>query len=71
MSYDYSKLKGKIKEKYETRDRFAKALGIGLSTLSLKLNNKAEWSQEEMRITLQLLGETPDSIDAYFFAHDI
>lgn len=69
MNYDYSKLKGRIKEKFGTQEKFAEALGIGISTLSLKMNNKTEWSQDEMRVTLQLLEEDSNQINAYFFAH--
>ena len=39
MVYDYSKLEGKIIEKFGTRERFAKALGITTKTISEKLNN--------------------------------
>ena len=67
MEYDYNKLKGKIKEKYGTQEAFAKALGIGFSTLNLKLNNKAEWTQDEMKSSLQLLGENLNSVNSYFF----
>ena len=67
--YDYSRLKRKIKEKYLSQARFAKELGIGESTLNLKLNNKAEWSQDEMRATLLLLGEEMDTVRLYFFSH--
>lgn len=67
MAYDYSKLKGKIREKYKTQGEFAKALSISESTLSLKLSNKAEWSQEEMTATLDLLDESGDAVNGYFF----
>lgn len=67
MKYDYSKLKGRIRECYATQEEFAKALGIGFSTLSLKLNNKAEWSQDEMRNALQLLNVEEKQVDTYFF----
>ena len=36
MNYNYNKLKGKIKEQFNTQEEFAKALGIGASTLNLK-----------------------------------
>lgn len=71
MGYDYSRLKGKIKEKYNTQADFANALGMGISTLNLKLNNKAEWSQEEMTATLGLLGEEMNMVDSYFFTHQV
>ncbi|MGI6168320.1 MAG: DUF739 family protein [Christensenellales bacterium] len=69
MEYDYSKLRGKIKEKFGTQINFAKAMGMTEPTLSLKLNNKGEWSQEEMTLALDLLGESLAVVDSYFFTH--
>lgn len=69
MNYDYRKLKGKIKEKFGTQEAFAKAIGMGLSTINLKLNNNAEWSQEEMKATMIALNEPITNIPAYFFIH--
>ncbi len=71
MNYNYSKLKGKIKEHFNTQEEFAKALGIGASTLNLKLNNKTEWSQDEMREALKLLNVSEGQIEKYFFTHKI
>ena len=48
LAFDYSKLRGKIKEVFGTQDKFAKALGISGATLSLKLNNISEFTQQEM-----------------------
>lgn len=69
MDYNYSKLKGKIRERYNTQEAFASALGIGTSTLNLKLNNRAEWTQAEMSNALRLLGESLEHVDSYFFTH--
>lgn len=67
MGYDYSKLKGAIREKFTKQETFAEQMGIGLSTLNLKLNNKAEWTQEEMQVAMTLLGESYGMIPIYFF----
>ena len=67
MGYDYSKLKGAIREKFTKQETFAAQMGIGLSTLNLKLNNKAEWTQEEMQAAMSLLGESYSMIPTYFF----
>ena len=71
MNYDYNKLRGKIKEEVGTQGLFAKALGMGVSTLNLKLNNKAEWTQDEMRESLRLLKEPVGMIKDYFFTHEV
>ena len=69
MDYDYSKLMGKIKEKYKTQAAIAKEMGMGESTLNLKLNNKAEWSQNEMKMAMFYLEVSTDLIEDYFFSH--
>lgn len=69
--YDYSKLCGKIREKFGTQGAFANALGISSSTLSYKLNNKVQWSQEEMWKAVELLGEAKSKIPAYFFTNPV
>ena len=69
MDYDYSKLIGKIKEKFGTQAAFAEAMEMGESTLSLKLNNKAEWTQDEMSKAMDLLDIDHSEVRAYFFTH--
>ena len=66
MNYDYTNLKSRIKTKYSTFEKFADALEIGRSTLSLKLNNNAEWSQAEMSRAMKLLDIPETDIDKYF-----
>ena len=68
MEFNYSKLRGKIKEVFGTQDKFAKALGISGTTLSLKLNNISEFTQKEMAASMLLLHEPAHSVDKYFFA---
>lgn len=71
MNYDYSKLCGRIKERFSTQALFAEALHIGESTLSLKLNNKAEWTQDEMTKAMILLGVDCVDVKDYFFTHSV
>lgn len=71
MDYDYSKLNGKIREVYGTQAEFAKAMGIGQTSLSFKLNNKSEWSQDEMETAMDLLKIPRTSVRAYFFTHKV
>lgn len=67
MAFDYSKLRGRIKEKYNTQDLFAEKLGIARTSLSLRLNGKVEFSQEEIIKSCNLLDITPEEIPLYFF----
>ena len=40
MAFDYSKLRGKIVEKYGSQSAFVRAFGTSENTFSLKMNNK-------------------------------
>ncbi|WAW14645.1 DUF739 family protein [Peptostreptococcus equinus] len=67
MAWDYSKLLGKIKEKYGTQDKFAKELGMSATTLNLKLNNKLEFTQKQMFLACDLLNIDRSKTNDYFF----
>lgn len=71
MKFDYSKLKGKIREKYGSDKKFAEALSIGRVSLSMRLNNKLEFTQSEIIKSVELLNLTPDLIPDYFFKEKI
>ena len=67
--FDYSKLIGRIIEKFGTRRAFAEAIGISENSMSQKLSHKMaittddimEWSKPE------LLDIPHNQIGAYFF----
>lgn len=69
MTKDFSKLSGKIVEKYGTQYNFSIALGLSERSLSLKLNNKVGWRDEEMERAIELLDLDLNDIPAYFFAN--
>lgn len=71
MQFDYEKLKKKIKSVYGTQEIFAEALGIGRVSLNLRLNNKAEFSQDEINKACDLLGLRRNDIPRYFFAENV
>ena len=68
MHYDYSKLKGRIKEVFGTNRAFAVAINRSERSISLKLNNLIPWSQKEIDDTCAVLGIPYAEIDTYFFA---
>lgn len=68
--YNYSKLLGKIKEIYDTQEKFALALGIGRVSLSQRLNGKLEFSQNEILKSCELLSIKKKDIPLYFFAEE-
>lgn len=67
MLFDYSKLRGKIREKFETQSAFAKELGISNASLSSKLNNHVEFSQLEMNKCCELLKIPKEFIPIFFY----
>lgn len=74
MAYDYSKLSGKIVEKFGTQLNFAKAMGLSERTISLKLNNQVTWKNTEISEAVGILGLKVEDIPEYFFVtkvHDL
>lgn len=69
MSKSYRKLRGKIREKFGTQDKFATAMEFNSSTLSAKLNGKTDWTRAEIDRAYQLLDIPPADIAVYFFDH--
>ena len=67
MVFDYSKLEGRIVEKFSTRENFAKSLGITTKSISEKLNNKTIWKQPEIFKAMELLSISGEDIELYFF----
>lgn len=71
MAYDYSKLRGKIVEKYSTISAFSKDLGLTSESVSMKLNNKREFSQREIDKACELLGIKNSEMKSYFFTKKV
>lgn len=67
MSFNYNKLKGKIREVFGTQAELAIALGISKTSLNLKLNNHFEFSQNEIDKACNALGINKCDIPEYFF----
>ena len=55
MTWDYSKLRGRIKEVCGTQDKFAELAGIGRVSLSKRLNNQLDFEQDEIFKTCDIL----------------
>lgn len=66
-NFDYSKLKGRIREICGTNTVFAKELGCSLNTLSAKLNNKNEFTQSDIVKSADILNIGANEIPDYFF----
>lgn len=67
VEFDYSRLRGRIIEKYGTQGKFAEANNITDRSVSLKLNNGIGLSQEEIIDWCKKLDIELDKIPYYFF----
>lgn len=71
MSFDYSKLKGKIVEKYDTQINFAKEYGVSENTLSQKLNNKMRFTSDDIIKICEMLSIPKEEVGQYFFTQKV
>ena len=67
MSYDYSSLLGRITEKFGTQYNFSIAMGLSERSVSLKLNDKVSWKDDEILKAISILEIEPKDIAKYFF----
>lgn len=71
MPFNYAKLKGRIIEMTGSQSNFAKKIGLSERALSLKMNNKTRWKQDEIIEAVKIL-EIPDNeIPEYFFKVEV
>lgn len=67
MEFDYSKLRGRIVEKYGDVRAFAKALELSETSTYNHLNNKTRFNQRSIEKWCNLLDIPIDGAAAYFF----
>lgn len=67
ITYDYSKLRGLIKEKIGTEGAFAKMLGRTHNFVSNVFNGSTYFSQSDIEKAVEMLGIKPEDIGLYFF----
>lgn len=67
IEFDYSKLKGKIKEEMGTQTSLARKLEIDETTMSNKLNNNTYFTQVEIAKICTILHINFLNIPKYFF----
>lgn len=63
----YRKLRGKIKEVYDTQEAFGKAMGMSKATLCQRLKGAVEWKMSEISTACELLGIPLAEAHLYFF----
>ncbi len=71
MMFDYSKLRGRIREKFSTEATFAEKMELSSPTLSSKLNNKVPWTDKEIMKACSLLDIPSEFIPVYFFTEKV
>lgn len=71
--FDYSKLKGRIVEKYGTRGAFAKAYGVSENTISRKLSGKMGITTDDIikMSSSEYLDIEAKEIPTYFFTQKV
>lgn len=67
MAFDYSKLRGRIVEKFGTQKQFGKAMNISEASLTLKLAGTSNFTQGEIFRAMALLDLDGSVIAQYFF----
>lgn len=71
FEYDYSKLRGRIVEKYGTASAFADALHTHKSQLSAKLNNKVEITKKDIDEWSDLLDISTIDYGTFYFTKKV
>ena len=67
MAFNYQKLLGRITEKMGSQAEFARRMELSERTISLKLNGKVPFKQNEIVKASNLLEIDNSDISAYFF----
>ena len=67
MNVNVRKLRGRIREYYDTQADFAVAMGKSPATLSQKLNGKVDFDRKEIETICNLLHIPAVDIPVYFF----
>lgn len=68
---DYSKLKGRIKEVFDTQEAFAEAMGMSYTAINQRLNGVVEWKTSDICKACELLHIPLDEAHLYFFKEKV
>lgn len=71
MKFDFSRLRGRIKEQGKSQADLCAEIGMSPTTLSLKLSGKSDFRQEEIMAIAKCLGITPKQISYFFFCEKV
>lgn len=71
MEYDFSRLRGRIREKFGSESAFSESVGFSRTTLSAKLNGKVDWDCSDVVRACDLLDVPISQAHEYFFVEKI
>ena len=71
VTFDFSKLRGKIKEEFQSETNFSEKAKVSKSSLSAKLNNKAYFNPSEIVKFSGLLNIPDEEVKTYFFTLEV
>ena len=66
MLFDFSRLRGRIVERFDSCERFASAMGRSKVWLSVRLSNAVQWRADEIRAAAELLEIPVEEIPSFF-----
>lgn len=69
--YNYSKLKGKVREIFGNNKVYADFLGISEASLYEKYKSNSYFNQSQIEKTMYAFQENPEMIMAYFFTKEV
>lgn len=71
MERDFSKLHGRIVEKYRNLTGFSREIGVPVSVISAKLKGKKPITEKDILKWMGPLNITTDAVGEYFFAFKV
>lgn len=67
IEYNYTKLKGRIRELEMTQSEFAERIGIAEQTLYKRFNHQSYFTQSEIENAMKVLRLPMNKMQLYFF----
>lgn len=67
IEFDYSKLRGKIREKFGSYEKLEPNISFTTVTLSRKLNSKGYFGSDEIMELVKVLNIEEKEVNEYFF----
>lgn len=71
IEYDYSKLRGAIREKRLTQEQVGDGVGFSKVAINRKLANKSTFNSDEIIAIMNLLGLDQEEVKSYFFVQKV